>query len=73
MLPMAMGTGLCSELRTGIGIGSVGGILVSSVLSLYFIPAFYIVMGQSNKEQSRKLKKEGAKTGGAAVATEREH
>lgn len=57
MLPMATGTGLGSELRASIGIGSVGGILVSSVLSLYFIPAFYIVMGESDRSQSRKLKK----------------
>ena len=39
MLPMALGSGLGSELRAAIGIGSVGGILVSSVVSLYFIPA----------------------------------
>lgn len=38
MLPMALGSGLGSELRAAIGIGSVGGILVSSVVSLYFIP-----------------------------------
>ncbi len=39
MLPMALGGGLGSELRQSMGIGSVGGILVSSLVSLYFIPA----------------------------------
>ena len=39
MLPMALGGGLGSELRGAIGIGSVGGILVSSLASLYFIPS----------------------------------
>lgn len=39
MLPMALGSGLGSELRAAIGIGSVGGILVSAVVSLYLIPA----------------------------------
>lgn len=39
MLPMAIGGGLGSELRQSMGIGSVGGILVSSLVSLYFIPA----------------------------------
>lgn len=57
MLPMAMGSGLGSELRSSIGIGSVGGIIVSSLLSLYFIPAFYVVVGQSDKAQTRKTKK----------------
>ena len=39
MLPMALGSGLGSELRAAIGIGSVGGILVSAIVSLYLIPA----------------------------------
>jgi len=44
MLPMAIGGGLGSELRQSIGIGSVGGILVSSLVSLYFIPALYAAL-----------------------------
>ena len=39
MLPMALGGGLGPELRAAIGIGSVGGILLSAVVSLYLIPA----------------------------------
>ena len=50
MFPMAFGTGLGSELRAGIGIGSVGGILVSSILSLYFIPAFYLAVSRKGKK-----------------------
>ena len=61
MLPMATGRGLGSELRSSIGIGSVGGIIISSLLALYFIPAFYVVVGQSDKSQSRKIRKDGAK------------
>jgi hydrophobic/amphiphilic exporter-1 (mainly G- bacteria), HAE1 family len=38
MLPMAFAGGFGAELRQSIGIGSVGGILVSSFVSLYFIP-----------------------------------
>jgi HAE1 family hydrophobic/amphiphilic exporter-1 len=49
MLPMAMGSGLGSELRASIGIGSVGGMVVSTLLSLYFIPALYLVAGQRNR------------------------
>ncbi|MDR2849538.1 MAG: efflux RND transporter permease subunit [Verrucomicrobiota bacterium] len=52
MLPMATGTGLGSEMRASIGIGSVGGILVSSVLSLYFIPAVYALAGKPDKKKS---------------------
>lgn len=53
MLPMATGTGLGSEMRASIGIGSVGGIILSSVMALYFIPAFYLVVGQSDKRQKK--------------------
>lgn len=72
MLPMATGTGLGSELRAGIGIGSVGGILVSSALSLYFIPAFYFVMGPSDISQSLKIKKDIAKRADPEVAVARD-
>ncbi len=70
MLPMATGTGLGSELRASIGIGSVGGILVSSLLSLYFIPAVYLVVGQSDKSQSRKIKDDLARIPDPDVAAE---
>lgn len=50
MLPMATGTGLGSELRASIGIGSVGGIVLSSLMALYFIPALYLVMGKKDQK-----------------------
>jgi len=39
MLPMALDGGLGCELRQSMGVGSIGGLLVSSLVSLYFIPA----------------------------------
>ena len=55
MLPMALGGGFGSELRQSIGIGSVGGILVSSLVSLYFIPALYSALfGERKKVEGRR-------------------
>ena len=41
MLPMAFGTGLGSELRSSCGVGVVGGLIYSAVMTLYLIPALY--------------------------------
>lgn len=46
MLPMATGRGLGSEIRASCGVGAVGGMIVSSVLSLYFVPLLYMKMGR---------------------------
>jgi multidrug efflux pump len=41
-LPLALGTGIGSELRRPLGISIVGGLLVSQILTLYTTPVVYI-------------------------------
>ena len=41
MMPLAFGRGIGAEIRNGVGMASVGGILVSGVLTLLVLPVLY--------------------------------
>jgi multidrug efflux pump len=49
-LPLALGTGIGSELRRPLGISMVGGLLLSQVLTLYTTPVIYIFFDKLGKK-----------------------
>jgi multidrug efflux pump len=51
-LPLALGTGIGSELRRPLGISMVGGLLLSQVLTLYTTPVIYIYFDRLAKKAS---------------------
>jgi multidrug efflux pump len=53
-IPLAVGTGIGSELRRPLGITIVGGLIISQVLTLYTTPVVYIYMDRLGKALSRK-------------------
>jgi multidrug efflux pump subunit AcrB len=44
MAPSALGVGAGGEFRSPMAIAVIGGLLVSTVLSLLFVPAFFVIM-----------------------------
>jgi multidrug efflux pump len=54
-VPLALGTGMGSELRRPLGISIIGGLIVSQILTLYTTPVIYLFM------DTMRLKLQGQK------------
>jgi len=61
-LPLALGTGIGSELRRPLGITIVGGLIVSQVLTLFTTPVVYLYMDKLRLRSSRKATLPGTPT-----------
>jgi multidrug efflux pump subunit AcrB len=53
-LPLALGTGVGSELRQPLGITIVGGLLVSQLLTLYTTPVVYLYFDRLAQRLGKK-------------------
>jgi multidrug efflux pump subunit AcrB len=52
-VPLALGTGMGSELRRPLGIAIVGGLIVSQALTLFTTPVIYLYMDRLNSWLSK--------------------
>ena len=52
-IPLAVGTGIGSEIRRPLGIAMVGGLLLSQALTLYTTPVIYIFFDSLGERFSR--------------------
>jgi multidrug efflux pump len=62
-IPLAVGTGIGSELRRPLGIAMVGGLLLSQVLTLYTTPVIYIFFDNLSQRFSGSHRASGAGAG----------
>ena len=51
-LPIALSLGAASESRVGMGVVVVGGMTISTLLTLYVIPSLYVVMSRLKKPKA---------------------
>jgi multidrug efflux pump len=67
-LPLALGTGMGSELRRPLGITIVGGLLISQVLTLYTTPVVYLYMDRLGRWLAGLRRRDSAWVAPAAPA-----
>jgi multidrug efflux pump subunit AcrB len=70
-IPPALGLGPGSEIRMPMAIAVIGGLVLSTILSLVVVPSFYVIADRLFKRKQRALEEgEAEKAGGLAKAGE---
>jgi multidrug efflux pump len=54
VLPLALASGASANSRHSIGTGVIGGMLGATVIAIFFIPMFYVVLGRLSARFSRR-------------------
>ncbi len=55
MLPLATGKGIGAEMRNGVGIASVGGLMISGLLTLIIMPVLYDLFTRKNHKNKNNI------------------
>ena len=71
VLPLVLATGAGSASQRAIGTGVLGGMLVGTVLAVFFVPVFFVVVRSlfKDSERQKKMYAQHAKDAGMGVDT----
>ncbi|MCF0209402.1 MAG: efflux RND transporter permease subunit, partial [Bacteroidaceae bacterium] len=58
MVPMALSQGVGAEMWRPMGISIIGGLLVSTVMTLIYVPSMFCIFGGVGIKKKRKALKE---------------
>lgn len=58
VLPLALSTGAGAASRNAIGWGVVGGMLAATILAIFFVPVFFVMVMRLFRTQARKIPKD---------------
>ena len=56
VLPLALATGAGANSRAAIGTAVIGGMLTATILALFYIPLFFVLVRRSVREGIKRLK-----------------
>jgi len=57
MIPMSVGLGTGSEMMQGLGIVVIGGLTAGTVLTLLFLPTFYLIIDGNPEKKKKRAEK----------------
>jgi multidrug efflux pump len=55
VLPLALSTGAGANSRIAIGTSVIGGMLTATVLAIFFIPLFFVLVRRTTRDALKKL------------------
>ncbi|WP_020167408.1 MULTISPECIES: multidrug efflux RND transporter permease subunit [Methylotenera] len=58
VLPLAMATGAASGAQSAIGTSVLGGIITATVLAIFFVPLFFVIIGRYIKREVKPILKD---------------
>ena len=54
VVPLAIASGASANSRHSIGTGVIGGMLGATVIAIFFIPMFYVLLGKFSERFDKK-------------------